>query len=154
MEGTLILVSRYEAEKPFLLENDLREWVRDLARSEVWGPDLRPYLWWVEPGIGGTDGYPDLTLAEKGRVVFVELKVGILRKDGSWKVKFRPSQRLVLREMVQAGLSCMVLVGLVGGRSVVVAKVDGRGPMDVLHEPRGAKEKCVSFLAKDLLGEA
>ena len=149
MEVTLIVSTRYETGETFLSEQGLRDWVKKWSRTE----QICPGLWWVEPGIGGSEGYPDLTIGRGGRVCFAELKLGKMVVGGAWKVKIRPAQRVILREMVQAGLRCIVLVGGLGCGTVVVAEVDGKGSMDVLHQPMGAAKKPLSLFFKDLLQE-
>jgi hypothetical protein len=96
----------------FKSEGDVRDWVRMNAGRRVF---------WVEAARGGTDGLQDCLIRFgseiRGKLIPVELKVGLLTADGSClRFKWRAGQKQVVRRMAETMIDEFVLVGdLMGG---------------------------------------
>ena len=95
----------------FILESDLRLWVRKQA-GEI--------PWWIEPSQGSTLGIPDCCIPiGGGRVAWLELKIGEM-KDGRMTYRVRPEQRRQIKTMLEQQQSIALLVG-VSGSDIVAA---------------------------------
>jgi hypothetical protein len=99
-----------------LKERHLRRWLR---RS--WG---ETGIEWIEAGLGGTQGLPDVKLFAQGRELGVELKIGVQAKAGL-RIRLRPSQARYHKLMALEGRQTAFLIGLGMGSSFTVFAASG-----------------------------
>jgi hypothetical protein len=99
-----------------LKERHLRRWLR---RS--WG---ETGIEWIEAGLGGTQGLPDVKLFAQGRELGVELKIGVLAKEGV-RIRLRPSQARYHKLMAMEGRQTAFLIGLGIGSLFTVFAASG-----------------------------
>ena len=113
--------------KPFESELDVRRWIKKHADK------AGAFLAWVEASAGGTNGFPDTVMIKVGKALFLELKVGVMGKDGRLEFQMRNAQRIVLRKMEDAGAEVAVLVGEKDSTRVWALK-----PSDITVKPGAA----------------
>lgn len=109
----------------FGYERDLREAVRE------WWPNVAH---WVEAAPGATFGVPDAFLMGVERIVFAELKVGVISARGELVYTVRTAQRRFLAEAQRNRVPAVFIVGVQGERAAYVipintASLGGRWPI-------------------------
>lgn len=99
--------SQEENQVIFALESDVRRHVRESR----WGGGAK----WIEHGLGGTEGLPDLFMpGANGRVAWwMELKLGTIR-SGQLSFVVRNAQRREIAGLLALGHCVYVGVGLRG----------------------------------------
>lgn len=101
-------------------EADLRRWYKRHKKGAHF---------WFEAAMGSTHGVPDVLTVEDGRVYFFELKVGEL-VDGFVRFSMHNAQRIVLRQICEAGGNAFVLAAEKDGDRLWLA--EGRKAVVVL----------------------
>lgn len=87
-----------------MTEKDLRRLLRESAAKAAAYP-----LTWVEPGLGGSFGAPDV-LVPYGALLFpLELKIGSRTRTGTFNLHLRPAQISWHRRMASSGIMSAVL---------------------------------------------
>lgn len=97
------------AQRGFDSEKDVRRWLE----AQGWGN-----VWWIENASGGSLGFPDAMVADRGRVAFIELKLAWFTADGL-VADVRGAQRINVRKLREAGLVAGFLGGVKGTDSIV-----------------------------------
>jgi hypothetical protein len=104
----------------FHTEMAVREWLSKRVK----------HIFWVEPASGSSPGIPDAYVVERGKGIWLELKLGVVKtKKGTnqpERVAFtvRPEQRRLIRKFREEGIDCAFIVALSGTRDVLLVEAN------------------------------
>lgn len=93
------------------VEKDVRDLVRKLCGADR--------IISTEAALGGTDGYPDFTLAEYNRPWLIELKRGkMIGRDMDFIL--RPAQDRIIRQLHKYNVPVLIVCGLIGSKDALM----------------------------------